>query len=188
LVGAGAPVGSSAHPSGLAAADLARSGFDITALLVAVAQGLRAVHATSPAGCPFDAGPGALMALARERLDRGLVDPAQFDLPYRRYSPAALLDLVERGRPADLDADALTVVHGDAGLDRVWLEAGLVTGWTSVGRAGIGDPYRDLATMAADLAQRVTPEALGPFIDSYGLDHPDVVRLDWHVMLDQLLR
>ena len=172
----------------MAAADLAASGFDISALLVGVAEGLRALHATSAAGCPFDAGPGALVDVARERTDLGLVDPAQFDPPYRRYSPTALLDLVERGRPADLEADALTIIHGDAGFDRAWLEAGRVTGWTSVGRSGIGDPYRDLATMAVDLAHRVTPEALGPFIDAYGLDHPDVVRLDWHVLLDQLLR
>lgn len=188
MVAAGAPVGSSDHPSGVAAAELAASGFDITALLVGVAEGLRALHATSAAGCPFDAGPGALVDLARERIDLGLVGSVQFDPPYRRYSPSALLDLVERGRPADLDAADLTIVHGDAGFDRVWLDAGQVTGWTSVGRSGIGDPYRDLATMAVDLAQRVTPEALGPFIYAYGLDHPDVVRLDWHVLLDQLLR
>jgi aminoglycoside phosphotransferase len=112
----------------------------------------------------------------------------QFDPPYRRYSPADLLDLVVRSRPPDLPAEKLVLVHGDARLATVRLLDGRVTGWTSLDRAGVGDPYRDLATMAADLAGRVGPEALGPFVDAYGLDHADVVRLDWHVMADQLLR
>jgi len=52
----------------------------------------------------------------------------------------------------------------------------------------VGDPYRDLATMAVDLAATMAPEALGPFVHAYGLDHADLVRLDWHVVVDQLVR
>ncbi len=58
----------------------------------------------------------------------------------------------------------------------------------AVDRGGVGDAYRDLATMATSLVDVVGPEALGPFLDAYGIDHADVLRLDWHVMIDQLLR
>jgi len=173
---------------GESAADLARQGVDITALLVAVARSLRELHATPVDGCPFDASPAALIAEAADRVERGKVTIGQFDPPYRRYPPAQLLDLVIRSRPPDLDVGNLCLVHGDARLATVRLVDGRVTGWTSLGRCGRGDPYRDLATMTADLAGTVSPEALGPFVDAYGLEHADVLRLDWHVMADQLLR
>lgn len=188
MVGAGAAIGRHDDPPGESAASLALAGFDITALLVAVAHALRDLHAIPSTGCPFDVSPGALIAEAAHRVERGLVMVEQFDPPYRRYAPAQLLDLVIRSRPPDLTSEHLVLVQGDARLATVRFADGQVTGWTSLDRAGVGDPYRDLATMAADLAGTVGPEALGPFIDAYGLEHADVVRLDWHVMADQLLR
>jgi len=191
MLAAGAPVGPSDPPAGIPAEEVARTGFDITELLVAVAGSLRSIHAAAPGPAGVDrpdAGPAALVARARRRVAAGSVDRARFDPPYQRYDPAALLDLVERGRPADPAPEDLTVIHGGARLDRVWFDDGQVSGWSSLDDGGVGDPYRDLATMAVDLADRVTPEALGPFMDAYGLDRPDVVRLDWHVLLDQLLR
>ena len=54
--------------------------------------------------------------------------------------------------------------------------------------AGIAvtDPYRDLATMTRDLAAALGPEALAPFFDAYGEPAPDVVRLEFHALLDEL--
>jgi len=188
----GAPVGAPSTPAGTSARQLARTGTDLTDLLVATAQALRALHATEVApdagAASFDAGLDTLVADARRRVAAGLVDQARFDPAYRRYRPATLLDLVERGRPPDPDRAA--VVHGSARLDQLWLvgEAHSVAGWSGLSRAGVGDPYRDLATMAVDLAATVAPEALGPFVDAYGLDHADLVRLDWHVVVDQLVR
>jgi hypothetical protein len=42
--------------------------------------------------------------------------------------------------------------------------------------------------MALDLIDAVSPEAVGPFLDAYGVSQPDLLRLDWHVLVDQLLR
>jgi aminoglycoside phosphotransferase len=192
-------VGDRSTPAGTTARELARTGTDLTDLLVAAAVALRALHDTAfdpgadgadGRGGGFDAGPDALVAEAWRRVADGRVDPARFDPAYRRYTPADLLALVERGHPGDLDAAQRTVVHGTARLDHLWFvgEAESVSGWSALQRAGVGDPYRDLATMAVDLAATVAPEALGPFVDAYGLEHADVVRLDWHVVLDQLLR
>jgi aminoglycoside phosphotransferase len=181
-------VGADDQPPGESAASLALEGYDITALLVATAHALRDLHATPTLGCPFDVSPSALLAEAVDRVGRDVVTAEQFDPPYRRYTPAQLLDLVGRSCPPELDHGRRTLVVGDARLATVRLADGRVTGWAQLERAGAGDPYRDLATMAADLAGTVGPEALGPFIDAYGLDHADVIRLDWHVMADQLLR
>jgi len=186
-----------------------RSGADVMAVLVAVGESLRDFHAvllaeapaaSSRAGRPHPSvqlGPSALLDQARLRVDSGSVDSAAFDAPYRRYSPEQLLDLAERGRPDEPAGADLVAVVGSARLDTVLLDGDRITGWIVAqgGQEGspemspvAGDRYRDLATMAVDLAAQVSPEALGPFLDAYGLDHPDVVRLDWHVLVDQLLR
>lgn len=56
-------------------------------------------------------------------------------------------------RPAEED---LVFTHGDPSLPNVILEAseltGFVTGFVDVGRAGVGDRYRDLALAARSLA------------------------------------
>lgn len=181
-------VGPEHELAGSSATDLLRSGLDITDMLVAVALGLRDLHARPGNSCPFDSSPDSLLAEASARVGRGVVTVDQFDPAYRRYEPDRLLDLAISSQPAKLDPADQVVIHGDARLGTVWIDQAHVSGWTSWTRGGAGDRYRDLATMAADLAGTVGPEALGPFVDAYGLVHADVVRLDWHLMVDQMLR
>ena len=40
--------------------------------------------------------------------------------------------------------------------------------------------------LARSLAHAVSPEALGPFFDAYGVELPDVRRIDFYVLLDEL--
>ena len=107
------------------------------------------------------------------------------DPPFRRHPPDELFELVRRSVPSPPASPVVT--HGAARLAAVRIEGGELR-WADVGACGVGDPYRDLATMAIDLTALISPEALGPFLDAYGVDQPDVVRLDWHVLVDQLLR
>jgi aminoglycoside phosphotransferase len=116
-----------------------------------------------------------------------LVDAAAFDPPYRRYPPRELLGLIERSLPASPPPPPVTL-HGDARLDVLVVAGGRVQGFGPDARAVAGDPYRDLGTLAVDLAARVSPEALGPFFDAYGARPPDILRVDFHTLVDQLLR
>jgi aminoglycoside 3'-phosphotransferase-1 len=158
---------------------------DPEVLLAGTAEALRAHHARPTAGHP-PRGDDELLAEARRRVGAGLVERERFDPPYRRYGPAELLELAERSRPGD--EGRTVVVHGDARLSTLVVEAGRIVGWRPSPRTGLGDPYRDLATLAIDLAAQVGPESLGPFFAAYGIDHPDVRRVDFHVLVDQLLR
>lgn len=161
------------------------AGEDIGEVLRRLGRSLRWFHGTDPAGCPWDRGVPELVVDATARVAANEVRPDRFDPPYRRYTPAGLLDLVVCCIP-DPSANPV-VIHGTARLSALRLDAGELR-WANVGTCGLGDPYRDLATMAVDLASAISPEALAPFLDAYGVDHPDVVRLDWHVLVDQLLR
>ena len=161
------------------------AGDDIAEVLRRLGATLRALHDTDAEGCPWRCGPAELVATAAARERSGAVDPTRFDLPYRRYSSAQLLDLAERSVPEAPTTP--TVIHGAARLRALRIDDGALV-WVDAGACGLGDPYRDLATMAVDLASAIGPEALAPFLDAYGVDHPDVIRMDWHVLADQLLR
>ena len=187
----GAPVGLEPAPGepplGATAIELAATGFDVVELLGLLGGGLRDLHATGDAErCPFDAGNADLLRRAGLAVAAGTVDPDRFDRAYARSTPSELLDIVSGSRPPD-PSDPV-VIHGAARLDVIRVDAGRIVGWDRVERSGRGDAYRDLATMATSLVDVVGPEALGPFLDAYGIEHADVLRLDWHVMIDQLLR
>jgi aminoglycoside phosphotransferase len=178
-----APGAAPDHDAGDVLAEWA--GDDITEVLQRMGRCLRALHGTDAVGCPWRQDVGDLVTAAAARVEAGQVDPARFDPPYRRYGPAQILALAERSVPAPPAVPV--VVHGSARLSALRIEDGGLR-WADLDGSGVGDPYRDLATMAVDLAAAVGPEALAPFLDAYGVDHPDVIRLDWHVLADQLLR
>jgi aminoglycoside phosphotransferase len=175
--------------------DLARL-VDVSTLVLAVADALAALHALDPppavrAEAPA-AGIEALVELAGRRVAAGLVDPERFDAPYRRYTPDQLVDLVRRSQPDEPDHPVVTLGSAHLRHLRVSVE-GNVAGWAieaagGVVPAGVGDRYRDLAVVAIELAGVVSPETLGPVFDRYGLAAPELARLDFHVLVDQLLR
>lgn len=163
----------------------ALAGDDVSVALARIASSLRAFHATAPETCPWPAGPDVLVARAAARVEAGVVNSTDFDAPYQRHTPAALLGVITGSVPDPPEHPVVT--HGRAGLAALRVDGGELR-WTDVGQAGVGDRYRDLATIAPDLVAAISPSALGPFLDAYGVDQPDLARLDWYITLDQLLR
>jgi len=157
---------------------------DIEALIRSMAVGLRAMHELPVADCPFDARLAVRLDQAKARVQAGLVDEAAFDAPYRRYSAQALFALLDPSHAAA--HEDLVVVHGDYRLPNIALDRGTVVGYLDLARAGVADRYVDLAIAASDLAHHVSPHALGPFFDAYGIEFPDVAKVDFYVMLDEL--
>jgi kanamycin kinase len=72
-------------------------------------------------------------------------------------------------------------------LDNTRVDAGRVVGYTGAGGAGVADRYLDLAVVARELADRVSPHALGPFFAAYGIDTPSMRKIDFYLLLDELL-
>lgn len=169
---------------------------DVTTFVVTLADAMAAVHALRPplevrAAAP-DAQPAAVLACAERRVAVGAVDPNRWDAPYAGRSPDELLALARQCLPPP--ARTPTVVLGSAATAHLRIgPSAEVLGWApaaveGVLPAGWGDPYRDLATVANELARVVSPELLGPFFDRYGLAAPELARLDHHLLVDQLLR
>jgi aminoglycoside phosphotransferase len=123
------------------------------------------------------------LALAARRLGAGLVDPREFEPIHSRYEPETLYEHLLTMRPPGPEDPV--VVHGDPSLDNTILAGDRVSGYVDLGRAGVSDRYLDLAIVSRELATRVSPHALGPFFAAYGLDAPDVRKVDFYLLLDE---
>jgi aminoglycoside 3'-phosphotransferase-2 len=156
---------------------------DVETLIRALASGLRAVHALPVEGCPFDTRLDVRLAEAEARVAAGLVDEDDFEPAYRRYTASRLFELLTASRPSG-DEDVV-VVHGDYSLANVLLDGDTIAGYLDVGRLGVADRYVDLAVAARDIANLISPHALGPFFDAYGIDQPELLKLDFYVLLDE---
>ncbi|MFN8038930.1 MAG: phosphotransferase [Acidimicrobiales bacterium] len=160
---------------------------DAESAVAVVARAVRAVHDLPTDDCPFDAATAGRLAVAEARVGAGLVRTDDLAPAYRRLAPERLLHLVGEALAAVGDDESdVVVVHGDLRLDRILVDGGelsAVVGWH---RAGVGDRYADLATVAADIATHISPQALGPFLEAYGLELPSLAKVDAHALLDQL--
>lgn len=166
---------------------------DADALVRALAEGLRRVHDLPLDGRADLVGLEPRLRRARTRVGRGLVDRADFEPAYARFTPERLLELLEDARPAG--EEDLVVVHGDPTCSNLLLGLGTgaelgrlaVTGYVDLDRAGVADRYLDLAIAARSLARNLSPEALGPFFHAYGIEAPDLLKVDFYVLLDEFM-
>jgi aminoglycoside phosphotransferase len=157
---------------------------DVERLVRTLGLGLRAFHDAVPvAACPFDASTLVGLDRARARVEAGRVDPTDFQPIHHGLEPAELLEmLVAAGVPSETDQ---VVLHGDYCVPNVLLDEGVITGYVDVGRAGVGDRHRDLAIACRSLAHNLGGHSVGSFLDAYGVERPDLARLDFFVMLDE---
>jgi len=158
--------------------------FDADRLIRALGEGLRRFHDEVPVvGCPFDTRLEVRMAAAAARVAGGRVDVDDLEPIYRGRAPEALLDVLGGLRPGS--AEDLVVVHGDYCFPNVLLQQGRVTGYVDLGRCGVADRYVDLAVAARSVAHNMGGHAVGPFFAAYGIDWPDVAKIDFYVLLDE---
>ena len=158
--------------------------FDPERLLQILGRALRRFHDTVPVdGCPFDSTTDTDLARAAARVDAGLVDESDFEALFAGMSASRLYELMVESRPGG--DDALVVIHGDYCVPNVIVDAGSVSGYVDLGRSGVGDRHRDLGIAARSVAQNFGGHAVPVFVDAYGLEQPDLARLDFFIMLDE---
>lgn len=135
--------------------------------------------------------PADLVALAAERVRQGLVDPANFERARASLGPERLLVQAERLLPllaerAERRPVHVVPTHGAARPEAFWLHQDRVQVLLGVAGLALAEPYRDLAAISRWLVSNVSAEALPAFFTAYGLPDPDPVRLEFHVLLDEL--
>lgn len=153
----------------------------------ALAAGLRLLHATNISACPFVYPLRARMADADARLRAGAVDESDFDDERRGRTARDLHEQLRSRVPATEDR---AFTHGDYCLPNVILEDDgsggyRLSGFVDCGRAGVADPYQDLALAARSVAGNLGAEWVPVLFARYGLDRVDEERLRFYQLLDE---
>lgn len=160
-----------------------------------IAVAIRRLHDRPLAACPFrDHDLRARMAMARDVVARGAVNPEFLPAIDRGRDPAAILAELERDLPRMVarEADDLAVCHGDCCLPNILVdpETLAVTGFIDLGRLGVADRHADLALLMANARATWPDEATARDADAilaeaYGMPiDPD--RLAFSLRLDPL--
>lgn len=169
--------------AGTTAYELLDQGDQTTAHAVvdALADYLRRLHAIAPSDCPFNAGHPFRLARAKTRMEQGLVDEDDFDEQRLGQTPEALWKRLSILVP---DGSDQVVTHGDYSLDNLIFPPDGPLRCIDVGRLGLADRYQDIAIawnclgeFGADLQRR--------FLGRYGIDALDERRLEFHLTLDE---
>jgi aminoglycoside 3'-phosphotransferase II len=147
-----------------------------------LAQALRMLHSQTVAGCPFDQTVTAQIERARQRVASRLVDEADFDEERIGRTARELLAEVDAARPKD---EACAVTHGDPCLPNVIFDEARFAGFIDCGRAGVADPYQDLALAARSISSNLGREWVAVFFRQYGLRDPDARKLAFYRLLDE---
>ena len=150
----------------------------------ALAKFLRDLHAFPAANCPFNSDHALKMAEARRNIDLGIVDESDFDPVHVGWTAEQVWAEVEMLAVLPLSFDRV-VTHGDFSLGNILIEDGSVTGCIDVGRAGLADPYLDLAILWNNL-EEFGSELQSELFSAYGIATPDARKLRFYLCLDEL--
>jgi aminoglycoside 3'-phosphotransferase-2 len=120
-----------------------------------LAQALKVLHAQPVAGCPFDQTLATQIERARRRVVSRLVDEADFDEERIGRTAPDLLAEIDVGRPTN---EVCALTHGDPCLPNVMFDEGRFAGFIDCGRAGVADPYQDLALAARSIGSHLGRE------------------------------
>jgi len=141
---------------------------DPSRLVRVLARGLRRFHEVPVANCPFDFSIAAALRVARDRLERGIVDPVEgFHSEHSSLTAAEAVAALERSRPANED---LVVCHGDYCPPNVLITGNRVTGYVDLGELGVADRWWDLAVATWSVTWNLGPGYEDLFLSEYGAE------------------
>ncbi|MFI1227577.1 MULTISPECIES: APH(3'') family aminoglycoside O-phosphotransferase [unclassified Streptomyces] len=167
---------------------------DLRASWEHIADAVRRLHEVPVSACPFPRGLDAVVAVARDVVARGAVNPEFLPVEQQDTPPAELLTRLTGEIPRRRDqAVADTVVcHGDLCLPNIILDPGTlkVSGFIDLGRLGSADRHADLALLLANaretwMDERRARAADVAFAERYGIAL-DQDRLRFYLHLDPL--
>ncbi len=137
-------------------------------LVVSLARGLHRFHQAPVEECAFDRTNPTAMAIVRQRIEAGQVDPeTHFHPEHSHFTPESALSELERLQPASED---LVVSHGDYCLPNALIENGEVTGFLDLGELGVADRWRDLAVATWSVTRNLGPGWEQHFLEAYGVE------------------
>jgi aminoglycoside 3'-phosphotransferase-2 len=154
----------------------------VAQLTNALGKALAALHAMPVHDCPFDESLATRLHRAAKTVAAGEIDGADFEPHNRGTPPETLLARLTAERPVE----DIVVVHGDATLSNLMIDAEGHVGFIDCGNAGRGDRYLDLAVLAGDIADHHGADAARRFVAAYGVRDWDAAKARYYLDLYEL--
>lgn len=159
-----------------------------------IADAVRRLHGAPVAQCPFRRDLDAMVAVARDVVSRGAVDPEFLPVEQQRTPAVELLDRLtgQVARRREQEAADTVVCHGDLCLPNIILDPRSwdVSGFVDLGRLGLADRYADLALLLANARETWTDEGRARAADAAFAERYDIAldhdRLRFYLHLDPL--
>ena len=148
-------------------------------LVSLLAEGLRRFHEAPFADCPFDFRLDRALALARDRVEAGLVKPEHLHEDYSHLTIEQGLAELEADPPPE---DELVVCHGDYCFPNVLIDDWAVSVFVDLGELGVADRWWDLAVGSWTTVWNLGSGWEEPFIHAYGVE-PDWRRIHYYRLL-----
>jgi aminoglycoside phosphotransferase len=153
-------------------------------LVMALAEGLRQIHAVPITECPFPRRLDFMFAEAYKNVEQRLVDEDDFDDERQGFTAEQLYEQLQMIRPRSED---LVFVHGDYCFPNILLQPDTlaITGFIDWSRGGIADRYQDLALVARSIVRNMDERWIAPFYEVYGLEKVDAQKIRFYQLLDE---
>lgn len=158
------------------------SSADPATIVKGMAQALRELHSIPPQECPFDESLSVRLRRAAIRMEAGLVDEEDFDLPRQGARVTDLYQQLVRQAPG---TGQLVVAHGDACPENFIFLGDAFVGLLDCGRVGLADKYQDLALASRNIGAVYGRELADLFFVAYGEPNPDLDKIEYYRILDE---
>jgi aminoglycoside phosphotransferase len=153
----------------------------MTQVVEQLVVGLKLIQSLVIDDCEFDMRLDRTIREAWRSVEMGLVDESDFDDERIGRSAEDLFQELVAIKPKNED---LVFTHGDYCLPNVILQDLQLGGFVDWARAGIADPYRDIALLARSVKFNFGAEWLPLLFESLGIE-PDHDKLHFYQLLDE---
>jgi aminoglycoside phosphotransferase len=150
-----------------------------------LADALKKIHSINPESCPINNNPDILLELARERLEKGKIDPDKFDKRWADKSPEEIFEELDKIKPKEYD---LVFSHGDYCLPNVLVEDNQLSGIIDWPYGGLNDRYFDLAAVTWSIGYNYGEEWIELFFEEYGIKTIDWDRIHFYQLLNEFFQ
>ena len=152
-------------------------------LVPVLARGLRRLHETPAADCPFRLTVDGALAAVRRRVAEGKVVHGDLHEEFAHLSVDDALATLDDLAPGTED---LVLCHGDYCFPNVLIEGDAVTAYIDLGELAVADRWWDVAVGSWSTTWNIGPGWEQPFLDAYGIE-PDRRRMTFYRLLYDLI-
>lgn len=148
-----------------------------------LAEGINMIRSLDIGGCPIHNGTDKKLKDAEMNIERGSVDMDDWEDDNSFSSPEELLAHLRNNIPRNMET---AFTHGDYCLPNILAKDRKITGFIDLGRAGVADPWQDVALCIRSLQHNFETDRFGDMLlEKIGIQL-DRDKLEYHILLDEL--